>query len=325
MNLRELKPRRLRTGQRFTFYGPESVGKSSLAAYAPKPVFIDVEDGTGNLEVVRYPFRDGPLGHVPPNYTAVLDAVRAIATEPHDFETLVIDTLDRLEALIWAHILDRDSGRQGALNKSGKRIESIESYGYGKGYILALDVWRDLCRALDELRLKRTMNVVLLGHAAIRTFKNPEGEDYDRYHLRINDKAAGFIKEWSDVVGFCTFEEGGAKLDADQPRAKGYSTGRRLIKLSRTAAYDAKSRIPLPDEVELAAANPWAPLADAVRVGLDVDPEHLHAAIEAELERINDDALSNRVVVAMSRAGDDVGTLARYLNTLKNKPEVNHV
>lgn len=306
---------RIITGWRGTFYGAEAVGKSTLGAYSPAPIFIDVEDGTSNLDVARYIFRDGADGHVPRTLSEIYAAIAALLEKEHPFKTVVIDTLDRLESLIWAHILERDSGKQSAMNKAGKKLQSIESYGYGKGYVLALDEWRRLCRQLDQLRLKRGMNVMLLGHAQIRLFKNPEGEDYDRYHLRVNDKAAGFIKEWCDIVGFCCYEEGGAKLSDDDRRAKGYSTGRRLIRLERTAAYDAKTRFPLPDVIELAADNPFAPLGEALQSA----PDNIRASIATELLRLGDPALKKKVSAAVKKAGADAATLSRYLNDLKTR------
>lgn len=39
--------------QRVCFYGVESVGKTTLAAQAESPVFLDVENGTAHLDVPR--------------------------------------------------------------------------------------------------------------------------------------------------------------------------------------------------------------------------------------------------------------------------------
>lgn len=320
----------LNHGLRYVFYGSEGVGKSTLAAHAPKPIWLDCEDGTGHLNISRYPFRDGPGGHVPLAFSEIQAAVRDLTINEHAHQTLVIDTADRLQALLWAHILERDSGKVTPFNKGGKTLHSIESYGFAKGYVIALEEWRAFCRALDELRNRRGMSIVWLGHAQIRTFKDPAGEDYDRYHLRIHDQAAGFLKEWADVVGFVRFEEFGSKLFEDDTRAKGSSTGRRLIMLERTAAYDAKTRIPLPPEVELAAGDPWAPLAAAVAAGRAATPEQLLSLIQKECERIGDAETTSKVEEAC-RQTSDTATLSRYLNTLRRrqpvapKEEVSHV
>lgn len=310
---------RLRMPLRYVFYGPEGAGKSTLAAHAPAPIWLDVEDGTARLDVARYAFRDDGLGgHVPYTYEDVLSAITDLGTSEHSYQTLVIDTADRLESLIWKFMIARDSGKQSAVNKNGKEFKSIEDYGYGKGYQMALDEWRGLLLRLDRLRIAKGMSIVLLAHAQIRTFKNPEGEDFDRYHLRVNEKAAGLLKEWCDVTGFCTFEEG-AKAWGDGDRAKGFSTGRRLLKLDRTAAYDAKSRLALPKEIELDPMNPWAPLAQAVDDGSNVDK--LCEYIDVELARIADTALTAKVKPLMdeSRKKGDHESLSRYLIELKKR------
>ncbi len=299
---------RLKATLRYVFYGDNGVGKSTLAAHAPKPIWFDIEDGSGRLDVDRYPFRDGPGGHVPTKYSEVLAALDDLTTHPHDYQTLVVDTTDRLEALMWAHMCERD------------RKDSIEGYGYGKGYVAALDEWRKFCLTLDRLRSQRSMSIVLIAHSQIRTFKAPVGDDFDRYQLRIHDKAAGFIKEWADVVGFVAFEEGASKM-GNSDRAKGYSTGKRLIFLERTAAYDAKTRIVLPTQIEMDANDPWAPLATAVDDGVNLSAKELRTLISSEVTRIAADAdLSGKVAEAVKQAKEDVEALSRILNRLKVRP-----
>jgi hypothetical protein len=310
---------KLAVAYRWLVYGAEGVGKSSLAADAPSPIFMDIDDGSAGLDVARYQFRDGDGGHVPLTYQEVIDAIDDLTKNEHTFKTLVLDTADRLESLMWKHILNRES-EPSALNKSGKKFHSIEEFGYGKGYQLAVDEWRDLCRRLDLLRTQRGMTIVVLAHAQIRTFKNPEGEDYDRYSLRINEKAGGFLREWADTTGFACFEEGGSKLDPNA-KAKGFSTGRRLLKLTRTATFDAKTRLALPESVELDPAHPWGPLAMAVEVSEEQTVTTLAVAIDAELARLKDDELSVKVrgTVAVAVADNNKGALGRYLNALKKR------
>lgn len=308
--LAAVKKGRLKEPLRYMFYGGEGTGKTTLAAHAPDPLFLDIEDGSGQLPVARYSFRDGDGGHVPANYADVLAAIDDLTNNPHGFKTLVIDTLDRLEALIHAHMVTRDG------IKNGKG--SIEDYGYGKGYNMAVDEWRAFGLRLDRLRTGRKMNVVLLAHSAVRTFKNPTAEDFDRYQLRLNEKAGGFLKEWADVTGFVCFEDGADSSDKNK-RVKGFSTGRRLIKFQREAAFDAKTRIPMPARIELELKNPWAPLARAVEEGESANAETITQAIEAELARLADDDLAPKVRQSVKDAGGDVETLSRYLVSLKNR------
>ena len=247
-------------------------------------------------------------------------AIDDLLTAEHDFKTLVIDTVDRLEPLLWAYICERDSKRfRPAL------VSSIESYGYGKGYQHALDEWRALCGKLDQLRTKRGMSVVFVGHAQVKTFHNPEGDDYDRYSLRLHEKASGFVREWCDVLGFCCFEGGAGKLadDSKRDKVKGYATGRRLIRLERTAAYDAKSRLPLPPHVELSQDAPWKPFAEAAamvqEIGQGLTAEQLRQSVQDELVRIGDKALTESIHTVLEEHGNDTNTLIRLISKLKGK------
>lgn len=305
----------LRSSLRMMFYGPEGVGKTSLVADAPKPILIDVEGGADNVDTTRYQFRDEVGGHKPLTYAEFLTAIEDLIANPgHGYETLGIDTLDALEALLHAHVC----------KENGKA--SIEDFGFGKGYIAALDEWRRLIARLDVLRAQG-VQVVLIGHSVVRTFKDPVGEDYDRYQLRVHDKAAGLLKEWCDIVGFMHFEGGSSKLKGDSAqtkRARGWTSGRRLVQFAREAAWDAKSRLRIHAEVELDTAHPWHPIALASMGARDDDSRTLTEVVLAELDRIGADTFvtaagreTSRQAVLDLVAKSDASTLSRIVAGLQ--------
>lgn len=275
--LQGIKRGQLRSALRHLFYGVEGVGKSSLAADAPSPLFLDVEGGADNLDVARYPFRDEPGGHVPRQYEEVIGAVEDLIANPgHGYQTLVIDTVDALESLIHRYLCAQH-GKNG-----------IEDFGFGKGYKASVEELRRFLARLDALRMTG-VQIVSIGHSFVSTFKNPEGEDYDRYQLHVHKDFGGQLKEWSDVVGFIRFEGGAAKLTGDESknkRARGWTTNRRLIQLAREAAWDAKCRLSLPAEIELGTESPWKPFAEAKEVARDADRDAVVASIIAEIDRI---------------------------------------
>ncbi len=159
---------------RILLYGTEGVGKSTFASQCPAPIFLGAEDGTAHLDVQRFPS--------PSCWDDILSAVKILADDKHEFKTLVVDTVDWVEPLLWAHICKRD------------KKQDIEDYGYGKGYQCALDEWRTFLALLEKLR-EKSINVLLLGHSHLKTFKNPTDEDFDRYELKLHAKAAGLLKE----------------------------------------------------------------------------------------------------------------------------------
>ena len=224
MTLQSLTKGRLQQPVRVVLYGVEGVGKSTFGSGAPAPIYLGAEDGTAQLDVTRFP--------KPESLEEALDAVRTLIREEHDFRTLVVDTLDWLEPLIWQHTVEA---------ARSKDISTIEDFGYGKGYVAAMDHWRRFVKALEVLRSAKQMNVVLIAHSWIKAFKNPQGEDFDRYEMKLHAKAAGLMKEWADAVLFCDFETF-SKTDARTKRVRGVDTGARVIHTERRAAYDAKNR-----------------------------------------------------------------------------------
>lgn len=275
---------------RFLVYGTEGIGKSTLAASADRPVFICPEDGVGEIDVARFP--------AIANYADALEAIHVLIGEPHDYQTLVIDTVDWLEPLLWAHICARD----------GKK--DIEDYGYGKGYTAALDEYRRLLAALERLRKERGMHLILVGHSIIRTWKNPEGEDFDRYQLKIHDKAAGLLKEWCDCVLFLQWET--LTVEDDRKHVKGV-TGSRVIRTQRAAAWDAKNRFDLPDRLPLSWMDLWA----AIQARQPAAPERLREEVAALVAALGDEAIS-RWVAEKAPAADAAG-LAKIKDRLAAK------
>lgn len=313
-----VKRGQLRSALRYLIYGPEGVGKSTLAGDAPGALFLDIEGGSDNLDVARYPFAEGR--YIPRDLDEVTAAIDDLIANPgHGYESLVIDTIDAVEVLVHKHVC----------KAQGKA--SIEDFGFGKGYNVALDKLREVFAMLDTLRAQG-VQVILVGHSYVKTFKNPEGEDYDRYQLRVHDKAAGLIKEWCDTVGFLHFDGGSAKLvgDAAQTkRARGWSTGRRLLELHREAAWDAKTRLRLPATLELGVDHPWSPLAVAAMGARNADAGTLTAQITAELDRIGADEFvtstgtpTTRQAVLDMVATSDASTLSRIHAGLQSIPSV---
>lgn len=279
---------------RVLVYGIEGVGKSTFGANAPAVIFLGAEDGTSELDVARFP--------EPRTWVDVLDAITELTTGEHAYQTLAIDTLDWLEPLCWAHVCLTMRG------KDGKPLESIEDAGYGKGYAAALDHWRVLLSMLERLRAQRGMNIVLLAHSWIKSFKNPEGDDYDRHEMKLHAKAGGLLREWSDAVLFATHE---TYTHERNGRTKGISTGARVLYTQRRASWDAKNRSDLPEVLPL----DWQAFADAVAAHRPADPAQLKARIAALLEHA-DETIKTRVTQALERCGDNAAELARIENKL---------
>jgi hypothetical protein len=270
---------------RIVLYSTDGLGKSTWASCAPRPIFIGAEDGTANLDVERMPGIHG--------WADIVESARELVTGEHPYKTVVLDTADWAEPMLWAHVA-----------KAGGK-KSIEDFGYGKGYAEALNGWRDLLSIFDALRERRGMNVIVLAHSWIKPFKNPDGEDFDRYELKLHAKASGLIREWADCVLFGNYETFTLEKNG---RVKGVSTGARIIHTVRTHAWDAKNRHGLPETLPLS----WEAFASALA---GETPETWRERIAALLAGA-DEALAARVNKAVTAAGEDAPALARIHNHL---------
>jgi hypothetical protein len=279
--------------QRILIYGVGGVGKTTFFAEAPSPIFIDTQDGTKRLGVARFPR--------PQSWQDVLDALNELIDTDHSYKTLAIDLVDDLESLLWAHICKRDDQ------------ENIESYGYGKGYKVALVEWRMMLSRLERLRREKNMQVGFVAHSLIRPFKNPEGEDYDRYTLQLHEQAAGLLRGWCDTVLFARHETL-LKTDPKKKRTRGISTGARVIQTVETAAYYAKNRDNLPDTLPL----DWAEFEAAIEAGAPASPDALRAEID-ELAQQLDEETRAKVQEHVTSSGEDATRLVRILNKLREK------
>lgn len=183
--LQSIQKGRIQAPRRTLIYGVHGVGKSTFGAMADKPVFITTEEGANDIDCDRFPLAE--------KYADVLGSLASLYTDEHSYETVVIDSLDWLERLIWAEVCRK------------RGADSIEDVGYGKGYIIALAQWREVLAGLDAVRAQRGMSVILIAHAAIEKFANPETETYDRYAPRLQKHASALVQEWADEVLFAGY------------------------------------------------------------------------------------------------------------------------
>jgi len=219
--------------RRVLLYGTHGIGKSTWAARAPSPLVIATEDGLDDVGVDRTPLlRD--------TQSVARWLIELGGDEEHGYRTVVIDTLDWLERLIWQSVA-KDGGKQ-----------SIEEYGYGKGYVLALKKWEQLLLMLDCCRNKR-MNVILLAHAKVERFSPPDSDPYDRWQPDLHKLAAPVVQEWCDEVLFAKYKVSTIQREDGfgTKRTRAVGSGDRVVYTCETPTHAAKRRIDMPDEIEL--------------------------------------------------------------------------
>jgi hypothetical protein len=241
--------------QRSLVYGVPGIGKTVFGCTFEKPILLRVEDGAAAIDVATFP-------KLIENYAELMEALSALHGQEHDFKTLVLDSLDWLEPIVWAQTVAR-------LNADRDRpLESIEGVGYGKGYVEAEQEWRNVLGWLDALRLNRGMAIVLIAHAEIKRHEPPDGDPFDRYQIKLHKRAWALWQEWADMVLFANYRKrtiktkDGGKSGQDKFRAEG--AGERCLYTDERPAYVAKNHWSLPHEIFVGQDKTWRPFHEAL-------------------------------------------------------------
>ena len=224
----------VKTPLKVIIYGTEGVGKTTLASKFPKPLFIDAENGSGALNVARYPY--------PTSWQMLMSEVQEFLNNPQGYKTLVIDSIDWAEAKAIEMIC------------ASMKVNGIEDIGWSKGYTYLNEEIGRLLNLLTEV-INRGVNVVLIAHMVIRTITKPEETgSYDRYELKLKQAKNGnncqLVKVWADLILFCNYRE---FLVADKTTGKKKATGgkERIMYTEHAATWDAKNRFGLPEVLPL--------------------------------------------------------------------------
>jgi hypothetical protein len=233
---------------RIVIHGPSGIGKTTFASNADKPIFILTEDGMGDIPAERIPFEmneDGTIKRdVAISFGEVMEALKALGKQEHGYKTLVIDSLDWLEPLVWKSVCERNN------------VVSIEDVkgGYGKGYVDTLVEWSDFFGMITALRDYKGMTVIMIAHSQVTTINDPMLPSYDTTGLKLNKRAAGIATEYADIIGYACIKtvvttDKGSGFDKDRNRA--LTTGERVLYLQPSPAYTAKNRYHMPPVIPL--------------------------------------------------------------------------
>ena len=247
-SLSRIQRGRMSKPPRILCYGVEGIGKSTFGSQAPNPIFIQCEDGLDEIATDRFPLAT--------SFDDVVAALTELRNQQHDYESVVIDSVDWLERLVWDKLCAEHS------------VASIEQVagGYSKGYTLALSFWREVIDHLNALRNTRGMVVVLIAHSKVERFEDPESSPYDRYSPRLHKHAAALVSEWCDAVLFATrrirtqTEDAGFNRKRTTAHAIGSAGGERILRCVGGPSCVAKNRYGITEELPLS----WAAFIQAL-------------------------------------------------------------
>lgn len=222
----EITTGKMKRAERVVVYGPEGIGKSTFASKFPDPLFIDTEGSTSDMDVKRLP--------QPTSWAMFVEEIMWVKQHPESCRTLVIDTAD------WAEKLCKEM----ICGKYSKN--SIEDFGYGKGYVMLAEEFGRFLNALTDLT-ELGIHVILTAHAQMRKFEEPnETGAYDRWELKLEKKTAPIVKEWSTMLLFANYKILVVQDENKKAKARG---GQRVLYTQHHACWDAKNRKGWPEEL----------------------------------------------------------------------------
>ncbi len=235
---------------RVVIYGLNGVGKTTFANKAPNPKFIMTTDGQGDLSLDRFQLKGREDDPLVKSWEELMLCLAWLHEKKHNYETVVIDTMDAAEPLLWDYVA-----------RSGSK-SNIEDFGYGKGYAYAVDEARVMTDWLEALGRDRGMATIIVCQEEVKKFQAPGSESYDRYKLRLHDKLAHHLKDWCDALLFAKYEDHILKEDEgfDNTRARAVGHGKPVMHTSERPDFWAKNHYHLPHKMPLE----WATFQDAI-------------------------------------------------------------
>jgi hypothetical protein len=278
-------------------YGPGGIGKSTWASRAPRPIFLGAEEGTDLLDVARLP--------TPHSYEDVLQCLKELEELPHDYQTLVVDSLDWIEPHIFTAICKR------------YHKPSIEQAagGYGKGYIEAAEEWQNVIfPRLNALRDKRGMNIILLAHPEVNTITNPINQaSYQKFELKLHKRSKAKMVEFVDAVFFASYEMYTSKVGDE---VKSFTTKNRVLQgvPNQYDGYDAKNRYGLTEPVPLSLA--WDDFVTLCNVRPEAKIEEVRAKVTSLLPLVTDSDVKVKAEELVAKAWEDVSQLTKLMDRL---------
>lgn len=272
-------------------YGVDGIGKSSFGAEAPSPLFLGAEHGTGQMDVARLP--------EPRSFQEVRDMVSEVAASPGKYKSLVIDSLDWLEPLIWTEVCIE------------RKVKSITQIGFNKGFEAAVEKTRQFIAQLNEVKAKG-LHIILLAHARVKTFQDPAATSgYDRYQLAMRDDSGNVWRQYADAVLFANYVV--YKESDDTRRAQG--SGERMFFTEERPAFQAKNRFSLPFQIPMVKGKMWTTYY-ALATGKVTAPA---GNISDEIEQLKSNVTDVVVLAKVEKAVSDAKGDAVKLQAIKTK------
>jgi len=189
-------------------YGPAKIGKSTFCSNADRAIFLATEPGLNNLDVFQVPI---------PNWEVLIETLNELATQKHDFKTVVIDTVDNMYRMCEEHICKKFN------------VDFQGDLAFGKGYSLVNNTFQRTLTKLAHL----PMGLYLVSHSQEVKVEARTGS-YDRIVPTLPEKPRRILLGLADMILFCDIE-----MSKDE---SGNPVQRRVMRTKPSLAHEAGDR-----------------------------------------------------------------------------------
>ncbi|MFC5584474.1 ATP-binding protein [Nitratireductor kimnyeongensis] len=233
-------------------YGTAGIGKTTLAAEFPSPLYLftEGEEPPTDIELTTLTNENGEPKPIE-SYTEILDVFEQLLTEDHDFKTVIIDSLDSFEKMVWAYTCEQKGGAREGWDTIDSNDKGSPT-AFGKGYLAADEYWNDYISAVRALA-RNGIHVVQLIHSEAKKWEDPVVDAYMRYKPNLQDRAMKLIKDKSDALLFISKRTSVKQVDKGfgkkESKVEGMSGSERVIFTDERAGFHAKNRLNMPPSI----------------------------------------------------------------------------
>lgn len=238
-------------------YGVDGIGKTSLAAEFPNPIYLATEGERPPSDVeMATPEDENGEQKLIESWEDIESVFQELLTAEHDFKTVIIDSLDGLAPFVEGVTAARIGAASVDDNSKGSPA------AFGNGYKESTVEWTHFmsgCEALSHAGI----GVVLIAHNTIRNFKSPTTDPYDTYDIALNKLAAPVVRAKSDIVAFLNRRVSIKEKEVSRDKKVSHAEGGKevLIYPAGGAAFHAKNRFGMPDSIPYRKGNGYAEMS----------------------------------------------------------------
>ena len=228
-------------GYSVLFYGAPKTGKTTISSHFPGALLCAFEKGYNALPgVFAQPI--GSWG----DFKKVVNQLKQPAVAER-FQTIVVDTGDIAYDFCVKYVCARESTAE-------KTYETIGDIPYGKGYTLAMQEYDEQFRKI----LQMNYGLVIISHDKDKTFKDEQGQEYNKIVPSLDNRAALVCERTCDIIGYAR-----AVNTEDGPQTRLFLRG--------TPRFEAGSRFRYtPDSIPFS----YEALVDAIAGAVEKEAAH---------------------------------------------------